>query len=130
MTVTRPYKRKATPAERWRKLSSTKKEYLMTVIYGTCYANERMEKENADAAPKISVDHNYYNGQHAAQKEKEGKDLMKPSGYEKGYNGKTDGSDEPTERVKKAVGGNVDDDDREKYALGGAAKIRKHYPGI
>lgn len=100
----------------------------MTVIYGTCYANERMEDEKMEMAPKIRVDHNWYDGQRAATKMKEVEDVKKDTGYEVGYNGKTDGS--AADKLKRACGGNVESDDRQELALGGAAKIRKDYPGI
>lgn len=108
----------------------------MIFLSGNSIALDRAKADlkQPGIAPDISVDHDYYDqGEHpgmkahplqgpkqAAEKEKQVKDAIKPSGYEIGYDGVMG---------KTSDKGDVTSDSKQKLAVGGAAKERLGYPG-
>lgn len=73
----------------------------MTVIFGHNEAEARMKRETMTPNSKVSINHNYYSEEPEKKSKREKK------------------------REKHKKGDRVGDDE---YAIGGVAKVRRHYP--
>lgn len=83
----------------------------MTTLLGHNEGEDRMKRETMEPRTHVAIDHNYYS-----------EDPESHCAYKKNHGKHHEG------REHHADGDSVGDDERQHYALGMAAKVRKHYP--
>jgi hypothetical protein len=112
------WNRKRSSQEKWRRLPEEKRIQIMSTVYGESTTYDRVAKDSMQPNNQVAIDHDYYSAhpERASKKMKEVHDAEKDSGYGVGFKGR-----------EKETG--KDYDKREKYAIGGVAKLRMNYPG-
>ena len=80
----------------------------MTTIFGTDIVKEKMLRETMTPQTHVAIDHNFYSEFPNDHKEKK--------------------KNHPKKHEKHAKGDSIGKNKREEFAIGGAAKTRRHYP--